>query len=319
MTGGCEAAHDAGALGMMRRVARGRAAFAAAHLHLADDVARRVEQTSDGERPDRQRRGSCIAADTTDMWRGRFRCDEAPADHRRSGRATPAPRARCHTSAGSQPPDENRRSDRRCDRQASRTDRCGLPHFHAAGTETGDPRAPTPRTARISMPFAAQVGVCEVNELTVETFAGHLPDIERAHGRAAVEAVRRRCSQTRQRWRCGDDRPCRAIPTRLRQARSRSRAARALSGQPLAVFQPLARYLQTEVHHALRNVDAGRRDAVAKLHRVVDFVDEQASVGILEQVERDETATDCTSRPGADVRELRRDRAVARRSPRPCS
>ena len=39
-----EAAHDAGALGMVRRIAGNRSAFAAARLHLADHAARRVEE-----------------------------------------------------------------------------------------------------------------------------------------------------------------------------------------------------------------------------------------------------------------------------------
>ena len=65
-----------------------------------------------------------------------------------------------------------------------------------------------------------------------------------------------------------------------------------------------------------RDVDAGRLDAVAELHRVVDFVDEQAAIA---DPRRDRCATTPPPtglrRARADVGEFRRDRAVARRLP----
>ena len=92
-----------------------------------------------------------------------------------------------------------------------------------------------------------------------------------------------------------------------------ARCAGSPSCHPLAAFQPSRRHVEAEVHHALGNVHVGRRDAVAELHRVVHFVHEQAAIGILEQIQRHHAAAARLGRARADVGELRRDRAVARR------
>ena len=59
----------------------------------------------------------------------------------------------------------------------------------------------------------------------------------------------------------------------------------AVGGVPAALGD-----VEAEVHHALRDVHPGRRDAVAEFHRVVHFVHEQPAIGILEQVECDDPA-----------------------------
>ena len=93
-----------------------------------------------------------------------------------------------------------------------------------------------------------------------------------------------------------------------------ARCGRSPSVQPLAASQPSLRDVEAEVHHPLGDVHAGRRDAVAELHRVVHFVHEQPAIGILEQIERHHAAAAGPGRARADVGELRRDRAVARRA-----
>src|SRR4029453_6936652 len=66
---------------------------------------------------------------------------------------------------------------------------------------------------------------------------------------------------------------------------------RSLISPAVGCRPPVLRHVKAEVHHALRNVHAGWRDAVAELHGVVDFVDENAAIRILEQVERHHPTT----------------------------
>ena len=49
--------------------------------------------------------------------------------------------------------------------------------------------------------------------------------------------------------------------------------------------------LQNVIHHLLRDVHAGGRDAVAKFHRVIDLVDGESVIGF-EKIEREQSAAD---------------------------
>ena len=74
------------------------------------------------------------------------------------------------------------------------------------------------------------------------------------------------------------------------------------------------RHLQRVLRHPRRDVHPGRGDAVAELHRVVDLVDQQAALGVLEEVERQHAAAHGARGLLAQPVDLRRDRAVARRA-----
>ena len=56
----------------------------------------------------------------------------------------------------------------------------------------------------------------------------------------------------------------------------------------------------------IRDVHAGRFAAVAKLHRVIDLIDEQSPVAVLQYVNRQHTAADSSGCPQTKVVEFRR-------------
>src|SRR5688500_13686750 len=62
--------------------------------------------------------------------------------------------------------------------------------------------------------------------------------------------------------------------------RDRGEVRRLVALPAVGGIPPALRHVETEIHHPLGNVDVGRRDAVAELHRVVHFVDEQSAIGI---------------------------------------
>ena len=64
-----EAAHDAGAFGMMSRVRRCRAAFAAADFHFANHATRRVDEARGRERPDGEGGRGGVATDAAHVLR----------------------------------------------------------------------------------------------------------------------------------------------------------------------------------------------------------------------------------------------------------
>ena len=153
MAGRREAAHHAGALGMMRRICRCRAALAAADLDLADDAARRVDQSGSRQRPDRQRRGGGIAADAADVVRGlqlramqlRQSVDEL-LQPRRAGVRLAIPRV---VVARIAQPEVGAQIDDAIG-QRDEADRCGSSRCRAAGRGTAGRTSRRPRCARTS-------------------------------------------------------------------------------------------------------------------------------------------------------------------------
>src|SRR5262245_45215441 len=64
------------------------------------------------------------------------------------------------------------------------------------------------------------------------------------------------------------------------------------------------------VNHEGRDIDAGRVDAVAKFHRIVDLVDEETTVRVLEEIDRDNATTDRPRGAHADRVHFRRHWAI---------
>src|SRR3954452_21294654 len=77
---------------------------------------------------------------------------------------------------------------------------------------------------------------------------------------------------------------------------------------------PPATHCNDIIDHPRRNVHASRIDTVAKLHSVVDLVDQQPAVSILEYIDRHDAAADRLRRADADIRQRRCDRAVTGRA-----
>lgn len=44
-------------------------------------------------------------------------------------------------------------------------------------------------------------------------------------------------------------------------------------------------HAQGKINHTARNIDTGRGDAIAKFHGVVDFVDQQATIGVFRRIQ----------------------------------
>src|SRR5579884_3933694 len=111
--------------------------------------------------------------------------------------------------------------------------------------------------------------------------------------RAAGAPARHRYSQKRPQWR--------------RVSSSYSSPSLPAQRQDAASF-----YACTDVvQYRAGDIDAGGGDAVAKLHRGVDLVDEQAALLIFQHVDRQNAAADRARRAHAQIVEFGRNRAIA--------
>src|SRR5258708_64175 len=75
--------------------------------------------------------------------------------------------------------------------------------------------------------------------------------------------------------------------------------------------RPLLYTTEYIVEHLVGNVHTGRSDAVAKLHRGIDFIDQQAALWVFQHVDCQDTASNRLSGTHAQAIKLRCDRTVA--------